>query len=66
MEWCFVDELEPGDHVRTPFTEDLPEVEVVATDLVRVPSGVCAWRVRTTGPTICCEVLDRLPRVVTN
>ena len=62
LEWCYVDELELGDHVCDLTTEDQPEVEVVALDLVRVPSGECEWLVSTTGPTIRCPVLDRLPR----
>ena len=62
LEWCYVDELEPGDHVCDPTTEDQTEVDVVALDLVRVPSGECEWLVRTTGPTIRCPALDRLPR----
>jgi hypothetical protein len=63
LKWCFVDELEPGDYVCDPATDDQPEVEVVGLDLVRVPSGSCEWRVHTTGSTIHCRVLDRLPRI---
>lgn len=62
LEWCYVDELERGDYVCDPSTEDESEVEVIALDLVRVPSGQCEWLVRTTGPTIQCPVLDQLPR----
>ena len=60
-DWCFVDDLQPGDRVY-----DLPggsEVQVIAYDLVRVPAGQCEWHVHTTGPTIRCNTMDRVPRV---
>jgi hypothetical protein len=60
LDWCFVDELEPGD---TLATEDETAVEVVALDLIRTPAGPCAWRVRTSGPVMRYEVLDRVQRV---
>ena len=63
LKWCFVDELEPGDHVYDLTAANEMEVEVVALDLVRTPSGPCEWRVHTTGPTLRCQVMDRLPRV---
>jgi hypothetical protein len=64
LDWCFVDELAPGDHIVDLKSDgDDTEVEVVACDLVRVPSGPCVWRVHTTGPTIRYEVLDRVPRI---
>jgi hypothetical protein len=61
FDWCYVDELEPGDHL---YVDDArAEVEVLTCDLVRAPSGPCMWRVETSGPTIRYEVLDRVPRV---
>jgi len=67
LKWCFVDELEPGDHVFDGIVDEQPEtgevVEVVALDLVRTPSGPCEWRVHTTGSTIRYQVMDRVARV---
>lgn len=67
LKWCFVDELEPGDHVLDGTVAEQAEsaevVEVVALDLVRTPSGPCVWRVHTTGPTIRYEVMDRVAKV---
>jgi hypothetical protein len=60
LNWCFVDELEPGDQVTT---EDESAVEVIALDLIRTPSGPCEWRVHTTGPVMRYQVMDRVQKV---
>ena len=59
LDWCFIDELEPGDVVRA----GTATVAVVGVDLVRTPGGSCAWRVRTTGPILQFQVMDRAPRI---
>ena len=59
LDWCFIDELEPVDVVRA----GAAAVAVTGVDLVRVPSGGCEWRVHTTGPILCFQVLDRAPRI---
>jgi hypothetical protein len=64
LDWCFVDDLEPGDHIYAPAADsEDTELEVVACDLVRVPSGPCVWQIHTTGPTMQYEVLERVPRI---
>ena len=64
LDWCFVDDLEPGDHLYDPAAgTDDAEIEVVTCDLVRVPSGPCVWRIHTTGPTMRYGVLERVPRI---
>ena len=63
LEWIFVDELEPGDHVYDLTAADEQEVEVVGLDLVRTPSGPCEWRVHTSGATIRYQVMDRVPKI---
>ena len=67
LEWCFVDELEPGDKVFESLVDDQPDtahvVEVVALDLIRTPSGLCLWRIHTTGATIRYEVMERVAKL---
>jgi len=60
-DWCYVDDLEPGDHVYD--VAGANEVEVTGYKLVRVPAGQCEWWVHTAGPTIRCNTMERVPRV---
>jgi hypothetical protein len=60
-DWCYVDDLQPGDHLYDFPGDD--EIEVVAYTLVRVPAGRCEWHVRTTGRTVRYGAMDQVPRV---
>jgi hypothetical protein len=60
-DWCFLDDLEPGDHVYDPITDS--DLEVLDLTLERTPNGRCVWRLTTPSAVLHYEVMAQVQRV---